>query len=362
MTRVRVALKERSYDILVGGGALRLLGKEALRLKLGDSAYVITNPLVKRLHGKKLEESLKNAGVNCRFRLIPDSEKSKSLSQAYRLIEELTRYDKKKKVFIVAFGGGVVGDLSGFVASVYKRGIPYVQAPTTLLAQVDSAIGGKTAVDLKAGKNLVGAIYQPKLVCSDTGLLKTLGRRQLQSGLAEAIKYGIIKDPAFFKYLEKNHKGALSLKSAVIEKIAVRCSRIKAAYVSADEKENKGIRTELNFGHTLGHAIEAAGNYSGYNHGEAVALGMLIAADISLRMGLADQKDVKRIGALIKKAGLPVKIMRGVVLRKVIAAYYRDKKFRGSKNRLVLIDSIGKAVVREGVPLSLINKALDARR
>jgi len=354
MTRVRVALKERSYDILVGKGALGSLGKEALRLKLGDSAYIITNPLIKRLHGKKVEEDLKRSKIDYRFRLIPDSEKSKSLTQAYRLIEELTRYDKKRKVFIVALGGGVVGDLSGFVASIYKRGIPYVQVPTTLLGQVDSAIGGKTAVDLKTGKNLVGAIYQPKLVCSDTGLLKTLSRRQLQAGLAEVIKYGIIKDPAFFRYLEKNYRNVLGLKSPAIEKIVATCSRIKAGYVSADEKENKGIRTELNFGHTLGHAIEAAGNYSGYNHGEAVALGMLIAADISRKVGLASERDVKRIGSLIKKAGLPVKIKRGLALKKIIAAYYRDKKFRGRKNRLVLIRSIGKAVVREGIPLGLI--------
>jgi 3-dehydroquinate synthase len=229
-----------------------------------------------------------------------------------------------------------------------------------LLAQVDSSIGGKTAVDLSQGKNLVGTFYQPKLVFSDVALLKTLNLRQVKTGLAEIIKYGIIKDPQLFNYLEKNYKEILALKSSVLEFIVSRCSDIKAKIIQQDEREEKGIRTILNFGHTIGHAIEASGNYKRYNHGEAVALGMLVASDISNLLGLLDIKTAQRIENLIEKAGLPTEIKR-ITFSDIIKAHYRDKKFIGRKNRFVLIKDIGETELTENIPLQIIKAALGLR-
>ncbi|MBM3255778.1 MAG: 3-dehydroquinate synthase [Candidatus Omnitrophica bacterium] len=357
---LKVGLKNRSYNIIIGQGALRQLGRHIKALGLGDVAYIITNRFIKKRHGAILDKVLKRARIERRFKLVADSEKSKSLETVSSIISEITAYDKNRKIFIIAFGGGVIGDLSGFVASIYKRGVSYIQVPTTLLAQVDSSIGGKTAVDLKEAKNLVGAFYQPGLVCSEVGFLKTLKPRQLRSGLAEAIKYGIIKEASFFHYLEKRYKDALLLKKPVIEFIVKKCSSIKADFVSRDEREERGIRTALNFGHTIGHALEAASGYNAYNHGEAIALGMLVAADISRRLGLIDNAVLVRIERLIKAVGLPLRI-KGVGLTSIIKAYYHDKKFRGSKNRLVLISAIGKARVTEEVPLALIKEAIKSR-
>ncbi len=360
MHTVKVNLKKRAYNIVIGTNALVSLGRYAKGLRIGNAAYIITNPVIKKLHGAILDKSLKDCGFERKFKSVPDSEKSKSIESASSVISELTAYDKKRRVFIIAFGGGVIGDLAGFVASIYKRGVPYIQAPTTLLAQIDSSIGGKTAVDLAQGKNLVGAFYQPRLVCSDTKLLRTLNPRQIRNGLAEAIKYGIIKNRGLFSYLEKRYADALLLKDSVLENIVRRCSSIKAGVVQQDEREEKGIRTCLNFGHTIGHAIEAAAGFSRYNHGEAVAIGMLVAADISRMMGLTDEVNCARIERLIEAVGLPVKI-KGVPAKRIIEAYYHDKKFRGTKNRLVLIKEIGKTKILEDIPLAVIKEALKER-
>ncbi|MDD2679681.1 MAG: 3-dehydroquinate synthase [Candidatus Omnitrophica bacterium] len=354
---IRVKLARRSYAIVVGNKIIRSLAKQFKELNLGNSAFIITNSLVKRKCAGELVKVLKKAGFNFKIRVIPDTEKSKSIATLSAVIRDLAKFDLKKHTFIIALGGGVVGDLSGLVASIYKRGIPYIQIPTTLLAQVDSAIGGKTAVDLKEGKNLIGAFYQPRLVFSDVALLKSLNLKQLRAGLAEVIKYGIIKDSRLFAYLEKNSKSILRLKPAALEHIVNASSKIKADIVGQDEKEEKGLRTVLNFGHTLGHAIEAAGGFNKYNHGEAVSLGMLIALDISQRMGLVGDGLKKRVGELIRKAGLPVEI-KGIALKNIINAFYRDKKFRGSENRLVLIAGLGKAKVVENVPLAIIEEAV----
>ncbi len=262
MNSIRVNLKERYYDIIPGKHILAQSGRLIRGLNLGRDVYIITNASIKDRYGAILEKSLTNAGFKSKFTQVLDSEKSKSLETAYSVINDLANYDKKKQICVIAFGGGVIGDLAGFIASIYKRGIPYIQIGTTLLAQVDSSIGGKTAVDLKTGKNLVGSFYQPKLVISDVSLLETLDLRQLRSGLAEVIKYGIIKDPVLFKYLENNSNviaGDL-IKTLNLEFIISRCARIKAKVVEQDEKEKKGIRTILNFGHTIGHAIEAEGH------------------------------------------------------------------------------------------------------
>jgi 3-dehydroquinate synthase len=360
MKIIKANLKKRSYNIIVGTNIIASLGSYIKKLGIGSDAYVITNSAIKERYGRILSRTLKSCGFNVRFKLIPDTEKSKSLEAAYLVVKDITRFDKKRRIFIIAFGGGVIGDLAGFIASIYKRGIPYIQVPTTLLAQVDSAIGGKTAVDLAQGKNLVGTFYQPRLVCSDVATLKTLDLRQVKSGLAEVIKYGIIKDSPLFNYLERRLKSILALKQAPLEFIVARCSQIKAKIIQQDEREEKGMRTILNFGHTLGHAIEAAAGFKRYNHGEAIALGMLLAADISSRLGLIENKALRRIESLIGKAGLPVKIDE-VPISRIIKAHYRDKKFLGQKNRFVLLEGIGRTKIVVGVPLEIIRQALKLR-
>lgn len=360
MRTIRVKLDKRSYDIVIGTDIIPLLGKYIKKLDIGNSAYIITNTYVKEKCSRVLIRELKKSGLNFKIKVIPDTEKSKSIPVLTAVINDLAKFDLKKRVFIIALGGGVVGDLSGLVASIYKRGIPYIQIPTTLLAQVDSAIGGKTAVDLKEGKNLIGAIYQPRLVLSDCCLLKSLDIRQLRAGLAEVIKYGIIKDSRLFTYLEREYRNILKLKVLALERIVRSSSLIKADIVGRDEREAKGIRTALNFGHTLAHAIEAAFSFKKYNHGEAVALGMLIALDISQSLKLINSSLNKRVESLIKKAGLPTKI-ESIRLNELMQAFYRDKKFSGAKNRLVLITGLGKVKIVENVPLEIIEKALKNR-
>jgi 3-dehydroquinate synthase len=360
MKIVKVRLKKRSYDIIIGASILSLLGKRIKKLKLGCDAYVITNARLKNKYGKALSDALKSSQFNVRFKLVPDTEKSKSIATASRVIDDLTRYDRKKRIFIVAFGGGVIGDLAGFIASIYKRGVPYLQIPTTLLAQVDSAIGGKTAVDLIQGKNLIGAFYQPRLVFSDVRLLESLSPRQIRAGLAEVVKYALIKDAYLFDYLEKNYRKILGFNLKALESIIFRCSSIKARIVEQDEKEEKGIRTVLNFGHTLGHAIEAAGGYKKYNHGEAIAIGMLLAADLSKNLGLLNASVALRLEKLIQSFGLPIKIS-GVSVDKIIAKHYRDKKFSGSKNKFVLTRGIGRTQIKEAVALRAIREVLERR-
>lgn len=360
MKIIKVNLKKYSYNIVIGSNTIGRIGKFIERLNLGRDAYIITNAAIKTRYAKLLNNALSLTGFNSKFKLVPDTEKSKSLDMAYSVIKDIANYDRKKRVFLIAFGGGVVGDLTGFIASIYKRGIPYIQIPTTLLAQVDSSIGGKTAVDLMFGKNLVGAFYQPKFVLSDIALLKTLDLRQIKSGLSEVIKYAIIKDPALFNYLEKKYKDIILKKNIALEFIVRRSSFIKTQIVQQDEREEKGIRTILNFGHTIGHAIEVAGNYKKYNHGEAVALGMLVASDISQMLGFTNKDIPQRIEGLIKRVGLPVKINK-ISIEAIIKAHYLDKKFIGSTNRFVLIERIGKTKIVKNIPLRTIKLALKKR-
>jgi len=358
MKRIRVPLKDRSYDIVVGRGLLKNCGAEIKRLALGSDAIVITNKRLAGLYKGQLESSLKRSGFTVRFELVPDSEKAKSIAVATRLLAGISAYDVHKSIFIIAFGGGVVGDLAGFVAASYKRGVPYVQVPTTLLAQVDSAIGGKVAVDLPVAKNLVGAFYQPRLVLSDVSLIKSLPLRQIRNGLAEVIKYGVIKDRSIFAFLEANCRKVLNGDGRALEYLIARCSRIKAGVVAKDERDAKGVRAILNYGHTMGHAIEAASGYSNrYNHGEAVAIGMIIASRVSASLGRVGPGEVLRIEALVRMAGLPV-IAKGLKFGDIYKAHLHDKKFVRGKNRFVLPVKIGAVKVVEGVPDALVKSAL----
>ena len=359
MNIIPVALKENSYKIVVGSKILLQLGQTLRKLKIGDDAVVVTNPLIQKKHGPPLTSGLKAAGLSVKFFPVPAGEQSKSNRVAFDLIDKISCYDVKRKIFIMAFGGGVVGDLAGYVASVYKRGVPYVQVPTTLLAQIDSAIGGKVGIDLPTGKNLVGAIYQPKIVWSDVSVLSTLNDRQIRNGLAEAVKYGIISDKKLFDYIEKNHTQLLSKHNGALQYLVLACSRIKACVVALDEKETKGVRTILNFGHTLGHAIEAAGSYADYHHGEAVALGMRVAVEISRQLGYLKKTDVLRINRLLSAIGLP-RTIKKVKLTSILKAMAHDKKFKAKKNRFVLATRVGQVKVVEGIPESVIRKSLSA--
>jgi 3-dehydroquinate synthase len=360
MKIIKVNLAQRSYQIVIGFGVIKDLGRYIQRLNLGTGAYIITNPLIRKKCGLRLLRSLNNYDINSTFNIVADSEKTKSLSSCLRVIQSLARFDQKKGCFVIAFGGGVVGDLSSFIASIYKRGIPYIQVPTTLLSCVDSSIGGKTGVDLKCGKNLIGSFYQPRLVLTELSFLKSLNLRQVRAGLAEVIKYAIIKDKNMFEYLEKNSPRILSLEKSALEYIVNCCAQIKARIIEQDEREEKGIRTILNFGHTLGHAIEAAAAYQKYNHGEAIALGMILASRISRKIKLIDKTTLRRIEGLISAVGLPV-FMKGLCLKDVIKAYYRDKKFIDGLNRFVLIKGIGRTVIKKDLALGIIKDSLIAR-
>ncbi|NLE64695.1 MAG: 3-dehydroquinate synthase [Elusimicrobia bacterium] len=356
MAKIIVRLKENSYPIIVGSGVLSDAGRLIRQMKVAEDAVIVTNPLVRRLHGRVLLASLKRAGFSAKVFEVKDSESSKSVKVAMALIEKVIRYTRDKRPVVIAFGGGVVGDLTGFVAASAKRGLPLVQIPTTFLAQVDSSIGGKVAVDLPSGKNLVGAFYQPRLVLADTALLRTLSTRQIRNGLAEVVKYGVLKDAALFSFVEKNASRLLKADPKVLSFVVERCAAIKAGVVSKDEKETKGLRTVLNFGHTVGHAIESASGFK-YQHGEAVALGMRAACAISVALKLMRSSDADRVGMLLSLLGLPEQV-KGVSARKVLSAMTFDKKFSGKKNRFVLARGIGNVVVRAGVPSRVIEDAV----
>ncbi len=356
MKSINLKLEQNEYKIIVDESGYKDLGKSLKKLKLGQDAIVITSSVIRKLQGKKIESILRKEGFKVKVFELPDGEKAKTAKFALKLLEEIASYDVLKKPFIVAFGGGVIGDLAGFVAAVYKRGIPYIQIPTTFLAQIDSSIGGKTAIDLPVGKNLVGSFYQPKIVYSNVKVLKTLDIRQIRNGLAEAIKYGIIYDKKLFKFIANNYQKLLSKNMSALEHVVTRCSQIKAEVVMADEKETKKIRTILNFGHTVGHAIEAAGKYKLYQHGEAVALGMRVAAAISYELKMLSEYDLVQINRLISDVGLP-EMIKKVSLKDILSIMQHDKKFVSGQNRFVLAKEIGKVSVVDGISLSVIRKS-----
>ncbi|MBN3038837.1 MAG: 3-dehydroquinate synthase [Candidatus Omnitrophica bacterium] len=361
MKRVRVGLGKRSYDILIGNGILKALKSELKKLKLGKVAVIVTNPTIGRLYGHKIKQALKGCGYEINLLEVPDSEESKSFKECIYLVNKFAKMDKGRGIFVIALGGGVIGDLAGFCASIYRRGVPYIQVPTTLLAQVDSSIGGKVAVDLLCGKNLAGSFYQPKLVLSDVDFLKTLSNKQIRVALAEIIKYGVIADKKFFYFLERNLEEVIKLKKEKLQYIVNRCSEIKAKVVARDEYDKTGKRMILNFGHTAGHAIEAAGGYSkNYPHGYAVAVGMLVACEIARELKMISRGKIERIENLITQAKLPTRIV-GLKLKNILRAQAHDKKFISGKNRFVLPVSIGKVVVRKNISQRIIIRAITSR-
>lgn len=350
MHKVPVELGSRRYEILVGRGLLGRLGVECRRVGLQGRCAVITDANVGPRYGEAALASLRAAGFDPLLVSLPAGERAKDLEIAGRCYERLARHRLERKSCVVALGGGVVGDLAGFVAATYLRGLPFVQVPTTLLAQVDSSVGGKTGVNLRQGKNLVGAFWQPRRVLCDLDTLRTLPRREYQSGLAEVIKYGVIYDARLFRRLERNLGRLLRLEPRELAAIVARCCAIKAEVVGQDETET-GLRAILNFGHTIGHALEAVSGYGRYLHGEAIAVGQVLAARLSVtRCGLP-ARDADRIGELLRRAGLPTAARWTAAERRAMLQAMRlDKKVSGGEIRFVLAERIGRVRYGQAVP------------
>jgi 3-dehydroquinate synthase len=345
MHTVKVDLGDRSYDIELGAG-LDQAGARLKGLGLGRKIALVTNPLIKKLHGQRIVDSLKSAGFLVMSVEVPDGEQYKNLDWANAIYTALLTNSFDRKSALVAFGGGVIGDLTGFAAATFMRGVPFVQVPTTLLAMVDSSVGGKTGVNHPMGKNMIGAFYQPKKVLMDLGVLETLPREEFLSGMAEVIKYGVIFDAEFFGYLDKNRDKILSLDPEALVHIIKRSCEIKAEVVSKDEREG-GLRAILNFGHTVGHAIETAENYT-MRHGEAVAIGMVYASRLAHKTGLCDASVPERVEKLIASYGLPTSIStlgRRPSVVELMDTMQIDKKAEGGKMKLVLPKKIGEVVI-----------------
>ena len=344
METVRVDLDSRSYPILIGHGILSDFGRAYAAKELGSAAAIVTNPTVASLYLDPVRAGLEAQGVSSTVVEIPDGEEFKTLETAGRIYGGLIRAGLDRRSCIVALGGGVVGDTAGFVAATYLRGIDFVQVPTTLEAQVDASVGGKTGVDHPLGKNMIGAFYQPKLVYIDTETLMTLPRREVVAGMAEVIKHGLIRDEALVQFLEsKIEKVAdLAIEPQQLVGLIARNCRIKADVVAADENE-AGLREILNYGHTVGHAIEAVTDYTVYKHGEAVMLGMLAAGRIGVIKGMWKPAELQRQNTLIERLGIPSGA-RALEPGKLMGRMASDKKARDGVIRFVLPEAIGRAV------------------
>ncbi|MBL8465547.1 MAG: 3-dehydroquinate synthase [Thauera sp.] len=358
MQTLNVALGERAYPIRIGRG---LLGRADLilpHLKTKRVA-IVTNVVVGPLYLERLRSGLEQAGVRTAAVVLPDGEAHKDWETLNRIFDMLLAERCERSTTLVALGGGVVGDMGGFAASCYQRGMPFIQVPTTLLSQVDSSVGGKTAINHPLGKNMIGAFYQPRLVLADIDTLDTLPDRELSAGLAEVIKYGLIRDPEFLAWLEANLDRLLARDTDALAWAIERSCRNKAEVVAADETE-QGERALLNLGHTFGHAIETGLGYGAWLHGEAVAAGTMMAAELSRRLGWIDAAAVARIEALFERARLPVWGPR-LGVERYVELMSHDKKVEAGKLRLVLLREIGRAVMHGEAPAGEIVAAIEAR-
>ncbi len=357
MKNIRVGLGDRAYDILIEEGLLASIGSDLSKRKIAKRYIVVADDHVASLLGNKLMDSLAQGGVDAELITFPHGEASKNLQTMTDLASKLAQLGVDRKDALIALGGGVTGDITGFLAAIYMRGIPFVQIPTTLLAQVDSSVGGKTGVDIPEGKNLVGCFYQPQCVYIDSAVIKSLPETELLNGLAEVIKYAVIYDADFFDFLRDKREAILARDLAVLEEVIHRCCTIKAEVVAADEKESD-LRRILNFGHTLGHAVEAASNYA-LAHGLAVGLGMVAAGKLAVGKGIFSEPAAVQMEELIAAYGLPVAIpneFRGEQLK----AYLKtDKKTVGGRPFFVLPTEIGKVIITDDVDEELIDQVLD---
>jgi len=357
MKKLKVELGACSYEMRVGTGLLARIGLWLKERDFSGKAVIITDTTVGELYADDLERGLSNAGFDVTILEVPPGEERKSLETAARLYDDLTEAYVERTTPVLALGGGVIGDLAGFVAATYMRGLPLIQVPTTLLAQVDSSIGGKTAVDHGQLKNIIGMFYQPKMVVADIDALKTLPEIELANGLAEVIKSAAIRNKSFFNFLDINMNKARQYHPSVLETIVLETARIKADIVEKDEKE-EGLRGILNYGHTIGHAIEAVSDYK-LKHGQAVAIGMMAAAKISSRMEILDGVDVVNLEKIIERAGLPTK-MPDIDKEAVWQAMQHDKKVVQDRIRFVLLKSIGNAFISDRVDPALVEEVLVA--
>ena len=357
--KIPVRLGATRYEVLIGCHHLHGLARRIRQLQLGTHPILLTNPLVLRSHGRAVVRDLLQGGFPVKIITIADTERSKSMSVLSRVLTRLAAWDGPgRRLFLVLVGGGVVGDLGGLAAGLYRRGIPYIQIPTTLLAQADSSIGGKTGVDLPQGKNLAGLIVQPGLVFVDVAFFGSLTQRQFRSGLAEIIKCGIVQDAALFSFLERTSISRLRRSDRLLGWLVARAVRVKASVVERDERDSKGIRVVLNLGHTLGHAIEAASHFSGdYTHGEAISVGMCAAAEVARRMGLLHAAAANRIENLLRRVGLPT-TLRGVGLQQITKAMAHDKKWAQGAHRWVLPTWIGRVAIVDGISQMLVKKVV----
>lgn len=367
LKRISVALGEKTYPIYIGPNSIHRLGDLLFKHGLAGIACLVTQREIWSQWGSTIRHALSKRETP--FKLyFPNpnlkSEQMKSVKELLKIVEVCSALDGKGRgVYFIALGGGVIGDLTGFAASIYRRGIPYVQVPTTLTAQVDSAIGGKTGVDLPEGKNLLGAIYQPRFVLADPGFLTTLPMEIYKDGLAEVVKSAVISDRGLFTYLERKRNALLGRSLSHLTKVVAACARIKAKVVSRDEFDKKGIRMILNFGHTIGHALEAATGYSRYTHGQAISIGMLCALELSESLSvLKDPSLIRRCEQLLGDLGLPVALDRKVSLKAMMKAMGYDKKSVDGTNRFVLIRRLSKTVIHEAIPGHIILDHIQKRR
>jgi 3-dehydroquinate synthase len=360
MDEVIVDLGPRSYPIFIGRDLLGRSGQLLQGRTESRKILLVTNPVVGDLYQARLCRGLREAGFEVSSTRVPDGEEHKTLSWAARLYEVLFAQDLDRGDTVMALGGGVVGDLAGFVAATFKRGLHLIQVPTTLLAQVDAAVGGKVGVDHPKGKNMIGAFHQPDAVLADLEVLRTLDEREIRAGLAEVIKYGVIADGLFFHFIESQMEQLLRCDLDAMGTVVKRSCEIKAAVVAADERD-RGERAVLNFGHTLGHAIEAATGYRTYRHGEAVAMGMAIAAEIAVRMGLAEEETFRRLVTLLRAARLSTED-RSADPEAVMDFMRRDKKSIAGRLRFILPRTIGGVEIFDEVPEELILDILKEHR
>ncbi len=349
--------ENRSYPIHIGAG---LLTQESLLASYfpGRRAAIVTNTTVAPLYLQTLQSTLTNNGIESFAIILPDGERYKNQETLQQIYTELLQHRCERKTPLIALGGGVIGDLTGFAAATYLRGVPFIQVPTTLLAQVDSSVGGKTGINHPLGKNMIGAFYQPQLVLADSATLDTLLDRELRAGLAEVIKYGLIYDSVFFDWLEQHIQALLTRDRKALNHAIRRSCEIKAEIVSLDERES-GVRAWLNLGHTFGHAIENAMGYGAWLHGEAVAAGTMMAADLSCRLQRITSQDVDRIRCLYQQAGLPLEGPR-ITPQRYLELMQLDKKVEGGNIRFILLDKIGQASVVDDVPSALLKETLAA--
>ena len=342
-TTVEVELGKRSYPIHIQGSLLQGVGQCLQEENLVGRVAIVTNPMVRRLYGNLVEKSLKRAGYRSLIIEVPDGERAKTLQWASKILDQLVSQRFERSDVLLALGGGVVGDIAGFTASMYLRGMSFVQVATTLVAQVDSSVGGKTGVNHRLGKNLIGAFYQPRMVLMDTDTLRTLPKREWVAGLAEVLKYGVIYDREFFQYLEEHLDEILQLETIPVQYVIKRCCEIKSDIVGKDERES-GLRRILNYGHTIGHALESLGGYRRLIHGEAVGIGMVQEAELAHFLGFCSPLVVKRQREIVKRAGLSDRLP-GVQFSELWMAMQHDKKVMNGKIHCVVPRAIGRVEV-----------------